>query len=128
MRGELLIYGSGGDVTARELKQIPESEELRECVGGSVEQVPMFETINRHGMVCDCVAFCEEDGKAKGRPVNPVATMFWDLALRRAQVGSGLRDSKGSVRDYLVGDVIVVVGDAELLAAAAGGRAAISGE
>jgi len=120
MRGELLIYGSGGEVTARELAHVPGLEELHEGIGGSVERVPMFETIDRHGIVCNCVAFCEEDGKAKGRPLNPVATMFWDLALRRAQIGNGLRDSKGSVRDYLVGDVIVVVGDAELLAATAG--------
>jgi hypothetical protein len=128
MRGEFLIYGSGGDVAARELKQVPGLEQLREGVGGSVEQVPMFETINRHGTVRDCVAFCEEDGKAKGRAVNPVATMLWDLALRRAQIGNGLRDSEGRVRDYLVGDVIVVVGDAELLAATAGGGRVISGE
>jgi hypothetical protein len=128
MRGELLIYGSGGDVTARELKQVPELQELREGVGGSVEQVPMFRTINRRGIVCDCLAFCEEDGRAKGRAVNPVATMLWDLALRRARIGNGLRDSEGRVRDYLVGDVIVVLGDAEFLAATVGGGGAISGE
>jgi hypothetical protein len=128
MRGELLIYGSGGEVTARALQHVPKSDELREGVGGSVEQVPMFETIDRHGAVCDCVAFCEEDGKAKGRAVNAVATMLWDLALRRAQIGNGLRDSEGRVRDYLAGDVIVVVGDAELLAATAGVSRVISGE
>jgi len=88
----------------------------------------MFETIDRHGRVCDCVAFCEGDGKTKGRAVNAVATMLWDLALRRAQIGNGLRDSEGRVRDYLAGDVIVVVGDAELLAATAEGGRVTSGE
>ena len=38
-----------------------------------------------------------------------------------AQIGNGLRDSDVKVRDYLVGKVIVVVGDSKLLKAAARG-------
>ena len=51
-----------------------------------------------------CVAFCDENGKLTGLPMNMPATKLWDNAMRKA-VGCGASP------DFLVGDIAVVFGD-----------------
>ena len=46
-----------------------------------------------------CVAFCNEEGKLHGLPINPVAHALWEKATGRL-----IRD------DYLVGSIAVVAG------------------
>jgi hypothetical protein len=60
------------------------------------------------------VAFCDEDGKKKGLPVNKTATYLWETALRLVK-HPGLMTYDGQVYDYLVGSIVVVSGDKEFM-------------
>lgn len=112
MRGELLIIRAGRGVELiRTLEAVPELGELHTAVGGYIELVPHFECIEVAGVWHRCVAFCDEDGKRKGARLNQRATALWDADLRRQGIRTGAHP------DYLVGDVVIVVGDRELLAA-----------
>src|SRR5262245_34149875 len=78
--------------------------------GGYLEVVPYFKSIEHNGVRRDCVAFCDEDGKRKQLPYNPVAQARWEQAMRRA-VGCGPNP------DYLVGQIAVLFGDHEFMEA-----------
>lgn len=76
-------------------------KELKAAVGGWIELVPLFESYDdKH-----CVAFCNEEGKLNGLPVNTRATKLW-----HDQVDFQLSD-------VLVGSVVVCHGDDEFMAA-----------
>jgi hypothetical protein len=90
---QLVTITTDGQITITPLKVIPKLEALRNIVGGYVEIVPYWNTYA--GM--PCVAFCDEDGKLKIKPHNPVATEMW------------WRNS-GHHRDYLVGNIVIVCG------------------
>lgn len=84
------------------LDRAPDLDVLQAALGGgSIETVPYFSRYDGQ----DCVAFVDEEGKLKGFRLNHVATALWE-----AQVQGGLRG-----RDYLVGPVVIVCGDHELL-------------
>lgn len=91
---------------------------LQGAVGGHIELVGGFDTIEHDGDVRECAAFCNEEGKLEGLPINGIATVLWDRALKR-QGGTGLwqHGEKTAPADVLVGSVIVVYGDAEFMAA-----------
>jgi len=72
--------------------------------------VPGFRTIAYSSVVMDCHAFCDEDGKRKQLPINELANALWDQALRR----TGAMNVMG---DVLVGQIAVVFGDREFMAA-----------
>jgi hypothetical protein len=92
-----------------EFTQAIKLEQLKAGIGGGyLELVPGFTSIGVAGVVMDCVAFCDEDGKRKQLPVNRVATGFWQVALER----KGVRLSKP---DQLCGDVVVIFGDKEFM-------------
>lgn len=57
------------------------SDELRETIGGYVEQI----RIDKHLMLC-----CDEEGKLKKRPINIVLP------------------DKGQIRSFIVGTVVIV--------------------
>ena len=87
----LLIKANG----ERREVTVPASDQLvflQQCVGGNIEQVPLL------GDCPDSVgyagAFCDEEGKIKGRPINEVAT---EMAGRDNMLG---------VNDPLVGAVL----------------------
>jgi hypothetical protein len=82
---------------------------LQKIVGGSIEAVPYFDTIERGGAIVSCVAFCNEDGKFTGLAVNADATALWDAALARQCLSRF--DEVGRAKDYLVGAIAVVFGD-----------------
>jgi len=96
VRGLLTIVQIGGAVSSQELTAPPALADLRAGIGGGyIELVPYFSKYGRWR----CVAFCEEDGKLKGLPINDHATALW-----HAQVAA-LRG-----RDVLVGPVVIVSG------------------
>lgn len=67
---------------------------LQEAVGGYIEMVPILDPVTEKlGYVN---AFCDEEGKIKGKPLNPRATIM-----------AG-RDGRFECDDYLVGDVLFV--------------------
>ena len=76
--------------------------------GGYADLVPGFRTIGYAGVVMDCCAFCDEDGKRKQLHINELANDAWDQALRRTGMGNAMGD-------YLVGQVAVVFGDREFM-------------
>jgi hypothetical protein len=90
-------------------------EELQTVIGGNVQAVPSFSTIAFGGVVMDCIALCNEDGKRDHLPINQGATVAWERALRR--VGLQLLDDKTKTpTDFLVGNVAVIFGDREFMA------------
>jgi hypothetical protein len=92
------------------------AEELGTVIGGYVEAVPGFSTIGFAGVVMSCVAFCNEHGKLDKLPVNEPATAYWERSLRRQ--GMQLLDDKTQIpKDWLVGNVVVLFGDGEFMAA-----------
>lgn len=89
-------------------------------VGGFIEAVPEFNTIEFEGHLNSCVAFCNEESKLKGLPVNDTATGLWNSALLRLRTSvrfpNGLLRDDGVFLDRLQGKVVVIIGDKDLLA------------
>jgi hypothetical protein len=102
MRGVLIIIPVGdAAVTRKELAAAPRLEELSAGIGGGyIETVPYFTKYKGR----PCVAFCDEEGKLHGLPVNQRATALW-YALEPRFIG----------RDILVGPIVIVSGDRALL-------------
>ena len=95
MRGEMTIIRADGEVMGTPYgKPIPQ-QHFWDAVGGYTETVPYFTTYEGK----QCVAFCDEEGKLKGKPLNAAAQTLWEAQwpVRLA--------------DYLVGDVVIVTGD-----------------
>lgn len=115
MRGMLLIFRPGERAPQQiELDHCPELDELKGYIGGGhLKLVPGFRSIAHYDMVIDCVAYGDEDGKRNKLEANNIATILWDLALRRN--GSGLLQPDGRAIDWLVGPIVVLFGDRELM-------------
>ena len=84
-------------------------------IEGPPEEVPGFTSISQQGVVCRCTAYCAENAKKNGLPVNSTATALWHAALKRQGFDRGLRRENGSIADWLAGDVVVVFGTSGLL-------------
>ena len=98
-----------------ELDHCPELNELQSHIGGGyLELVPGFRSIAHYDMIMDCIVYADEDGKRKKLEINSIATILWDIALRRN--GTGLLRPDGRAVDWLVGPVVVLFGDRELMA------------
>lgn len=91
----IVIPANGGETTTVERSDIPTLKEVQTAVGGYVEAIPLFMQYEGD----ECEAYCDEDGKHHGRPLNESATALW-----YAQTGPH--------EDYLVGDVVILTGDA----------------
>jgi len=102
MKGRLTIIRSDGTRAVTDLSAPPTLEQLREGVGGPIEVVPFFTTFADAA----CVAFCHEEGKLDGLPVNLTDQALWETA-----VGGPIQT------DILVGPIVIVSGDTELLEA-----------
>jgi hypothetical protein len=109
MQGTMLIVSPRGSIKTCPLTRPPELEGVQREVGGWLEQVPHFKSIDYRGTVQTCVAFCNEEGKLNKLPVNDAATRMWAAALKRQ--GLDIRQ----VNDVLVGTIVVVFGDQELM-------------
>lgn len=109
MRGAIIMLPCGGARLATPLYGPPTLDQLKAAVGGgNVELVPGFDTIEHEGKVVPCAV--------KGQRINHDATILWDAALLRAGY-PGLLKPDGRMADILFGQVAVVFGDAEFMAA-----------
>lgn len=112
MKGTALIYHPAAtEPEIRELSAPPSLELLQGAVGGYIETVPHWDRVNFEDAMHRCVVFCNEDGKRMGLPLNIPATRLWHAALP----SPGLIGPDGQMVDVLVGAVIVVFGDDELM-------------
>ena len=78
-------------------------------IEGPPEKIPGFTSISQQGVVRRCAAYCAENAKKNGLPVNSTATALWHAALKRQGLERGLRRSDGTIADWLAGDVVVVL-------------------
>lgn len=94
MTGKMIILMTDGTVEKLEpLVRVPTLEVMQQAVGGYIETVPFFNQYEGQ----DAVAFCNEEGKLEGLPVNATATELWHKQY--------------PADDVLVGNVIVLTGD-----------------
>jgi Domain of unknown function (DUF3846) len=101
--GNFMFIIKPGDTSVLEGKILtgaPPLELLQFGVGGLIEIVPRF---NKFGGR-PCIAFCNEEGKLNGLPVNYLAQQLWEEACGRA-----IRE------DHLVGNIVVIVGSTSFL-------------
>ena len=107
MRGVLTIIPASGAASSQELVAPPALEALKAGIGGGyIERVPGW----THYESKPCVAFCDEDGKRKRLPVNMRATELWYKS-----VGGPVFDTYDGPQDFLVGPIVIVTGDRELM-------------
>ena len=100
MKGTQTIIKTNGEVISTEITKSPGFEAFQKIVGGNIELIGGFETYE--GKPAG-LALCNEEGKLKGLPINQKATRAW-------------RDALGfDPGDILVGDVVIITGDDELL-------------
>ena len=76
-------------------------------IEGPAEEIPGFTSISQQGVIRSCIAYCAENGKKNGLPVNSTATVLWHAALKRQGLERGLRRSDGTIADWLAGNVAV---------------------
>jgi hypothetical protein len=96
--GKITIIYQNGETISAPCSSLP-LEKLQSMVGGYIESVPHFRSYEGE----KCIAFCDEEGKLKGRQINLTATNLWHDQVP-AIVG----------HDVLVGDILIVQG-ADLL-------------
>jgi hypothetical protein len=112
MKGTVLIYQPGKEEPEiSEVTKSPTLEFLQGAVGGFIEAVPLFNTIEYKDERRRCVVYCNEEGKLKGLPYNSRATFLWNEALPPP----GLIDKGGAMADVLVGPIVVLLGDAAFM-------------
>jgi hypothetical protein len=110
VRGVLTIIPADGAVSSKELAAPPALEDLQAGIGGGyIQVVPHF---TRY-MGKPCVAFCDEEGKLNGLPYNVRASELWYGQMP----DTFWRTDTGWPLDILVGPIVIVTGDRQLLRA-----------
>lgn len=71
------IIKSSGEMAHTTQLLAPNLLQLQRAVGGYIEPVPGFTTLDGHTRG---TAFCNEDGISKGLPINSLATEHWRKA------------------------------------------------
>src|SRR5262245_37182062 len=69
--GWLITLKADGSVERVELDDEPATDDLNRIVGGWLELVPYFDSIVVDGVVCACIAFCNEEGKPRPSSTLP---------------------------------------------------------
>lgn len=113
MNGTIITIPVTGPVLTRKLVgEEPTVDMLKQAIGGGyIETVPYFDRIEVDGEFRACVAFCDEEGKLKKFLVNPRANTAWIKAL------TVRKKPFSKPHDFLVGDIAVVYGDKQFMAA-----------
>lgn len=107
MIGTIISLKIDGSQQVTKLDRAPKLEDIQAAIGGGdIEIVPHFDKIMYEGKYIECVAFCDEEGKLKGLPINSYATHKWAILLGC---------DKDQIGDYLVGDIAIVFGDVEFM-------------
>jgi hypothetical protein len=97
----IITIKSDHTINSTKLLTTPTLEELKSGIGGGlIEIVPFFNKFMKR----DCVVFCDEEGKLKNMKRNLLAQTFWEAAY-----GKKITD------DYLVGDIVIIVGSLSFL-------------
>jgi hypothetical protein len=99
MTGRLITIRPDGSTVSQEIEAEPELQTLNDIVGGYIELIHGFTTFGNE----PCIAFCNEEGKLHGLPLNIPATLLW-------------RQAGAATTDQLVGNVAIITGDAILRA------------
>jgi hypothetical protein len=116
MKGAIITLPCRGSRLATPIDGPPTLDRLRVGLGArDIELVPGFDTIEHAGRIMPCVAFCEEEAKLKRLLINKDATIV-GRGLARAGY-PGLLKPGGQISDMLCGQVAVVFGDPEFMAA-----------
>jgi hypothetical protein len=98
----MIVVKPLGSPTVEELLLVPDFRKLKVGLdGGLLEVIPHFNKfMGRH-----CVCFVDEEGKLKHLLPNRTAQLLWEKSY-----GGPI------LEDYLVGNVVIVVGSSEFLA------------
>jgi len=107
MHGMAIIISPAGEFTEHHLTEPPSVPRLQEWVGGYIERVPLFTSYTQEDRTFECVTYCDEEGKLKGKHRNPEATALWMIAALPHSI----------TPDFLVGDVVILFGDDAFLEA-----------
>lgn len=94
--GQLLTIHVDGRTTSQQVLNPNILNLLQEAVDGYIEVIPYFDTIEDKS----CVAFCDEEGKLKGKPINHAAQLLWRESMKKHNL---------ALDDMLVGDVAIVI-------------------
>jgi hypothetical protein len=98
----LVVVKPVNEPTIEELLMVPTFHKIKAGLnGGLLEIVPYFNKF----MGRPCVAFVDEEGKMKNLTPNRTAQLLWEKAY-----GGPI------LEDYLVGNVVIVIGSPEFLA------------
>jgi hypothetical protein len=98
---QLIAIYQDGRIEKKKIDTVPELDDLKEIVDGWIEIIPYFDTYEGN----PCIAFCDEEGKIKGKLYNILANQFW------MKSDGGL--ASGS--DILVGSIAIVTGPKKFL-------------
>ena len=99
----VVVFHPDGSGAVFKVRKGPSVRRLQMLVGGYIELVPYWETFrDKDGRSCPCRAFCNENAKLEGLPVNELATTVWHAEA-------------GLMPDYLAGVVVVVFGTEQFL-------------
>lgn len=100
MFGKMIVLKANGTKRVADFHNPPDLETLQKAVGGWIEKVPYF--YQWEGQAA--IAYCNEEGKLRRLPFNQNATAAWMAQFELCD-------------DVLVGDVVVLTGDEEFMAA-----------
>ena len=142
-KGTLITVTPEGNISA-EAVEVPQGEEtgsfiyqkLYDAVGGSIETIPLFETIKFPKSVITklsatpgfdlngfdvtktrpCAAFCNEYGKVYDLAYNEFGTALWAMALVDAGQATIRDDGSIPMSDIANGPVVIVTGDDAFMA------------
>jgi len=89
----LLIKIDGASQLIERVSDRADASQLQTLVGGYIESVPFKDPVEFDGRTY-IGAFCDEEGKLKGKAYNVLATHLWQLSWT------------APLADVLVGDVV----------------------
>jgi hypothetical protein len=91
--GKIIIFPHDRQPRIYTASKHPSLVRIRKVVGGYIEMVPLWSTF----LGDPCVAYCNEEGKLEGLPINKTASISWYRNVGR------------HMNDILCGHVIVIV-------------------
>jgi hypothetical protein len=106
MQGEMFIItpdSTEATIERRALDGPPSLADLQTLVGGYIEPVPLLHHYVTRAGLRPCIAYCNEDGRLVGLPVNATATGMWSESVPQLR------------HQPLLGTIVVLTGDAEFM-------------